>query len=94
MHTFEPNAVVSLNLAAPPQRLYSLIYTFIYTLKRSSTFTIRKCDSNVEECYMLHARRSAATLLPLIRQYVVPGTTIVSGQWAAYSTIKDMPEGY
>ena len=36
---------------------------------------------------MLHARRGAATLLPLIRQYVVPGTTVVPDQWAAYSTI-------
>ena len=43
---------------------------------------------------MLHARRGAATLLPLVRQYVVPGTTIVCDQWGAYSTIKDMPEGY
>ena len=43
---------------------------------------------------MLHAQRGAATLLPLIRQYVVPGTTIVSDQWAAYSIIKDMAEGY
>ena len=46
---------------------------------------------------MLH-RSSVVTrccyLLPLIRQYVVPRTTIVSDQWAAYSAIKDMPEGY
>ena len=39
-------------------------------------------------------RRDAATLLPLITQYVVPGTIILSSQSAAYSTIKEMSEGY
>ena len=43
---------------------------------------------------MLHARRDAANLLPLFRQYVVPGTTIVSDQWATDFTIKDVPDGY
>ena len=43
---------------------------------------------------MLHAWRDVATILPLIRQYVVPGTAIVSDQWATYSTIKDISEGY
>ena len=57
-------------------------------------FRIRSCDSNIEEGYMLHTRRDPATLLPVIGQYVVPGTTIVSDQGAAYTTIKDMSEGY
>ena len=52
-------------------------------------------ERGTTECFVVSVeRRDAATLLPLIRQYVVPGTTIVSDQWAAYSTIKDMPEGY
>ena len=38
--------------------------------------------------------RRFSILPPLIRQYVVPRTTIVSDHWAAYSTIKDTPEGY
>ena len=57
-------------------------------------FTIRNCDSKIDEGYMLCARRGAATLLPLIRRYVAPRTTLVSDQWAACGTIKDMPKGY
>ena len=37
-------------------------------------------------------RRDAVTLVPLIRKYFVPGTTIVSDQWGAYSINKDTPE--
>ena len=36
--------------------------------------------------------RSAATLLPIIKKYILPGTTIVSDGWKAYHTLKE--EGF
>ena len=52
-------------------------------------------DRGINKCFVVPVeRRHAVTLLPLIKQYVVPGTTIVSDQWVGYSTIKDMPERY
>jgi hypothetical protein len=35
--------------------------------------------------------RSAATLLPIIEKYVLPGTEIHSDEWAAYRTIGQIP---
>ena len=32
-------------------------------------------------------RRDAATLLPVLQQYVLPGTTVVSDCWRAYNTV-------
>ena len=55
----------------------------------------RGTKQGTNKCFVVPVkRRDAATFLPLIRQYFVPGTTIVSDQWAAYSIIKDMSEGY
>jgi len=39
-------------------------------------------------------RRDAATLLPIIQQFILPGTTIISDQWAAYGRINELPELY
>lgn len=39
-------------------------------------------------------KRDAATLLPIIQQYIHPGTTIMSDKWAAYNRIDQLPELY
>ena len=40
------------------------------------------------ECFMVEvARRDAATLIPIIQQYIHPGSIIYSDQWAAYNQI-------
>lgn len=40
------------------------------------------------------ARRDAATLLPLIQQWIQGGTDIVTDDWAAYRGIPNLPQGY
>ena len=45
-------------------------------------------------CIVAVEHRSAATLVPLVRQYILPGTTIMSDKWTAYNGIQDPPERY
>lgn len=40
------------------------------------------------------ARRDAATLEPIIMQYILPNTTIISDCWAAYNNISNLPGNY
>jgi len=43
---------------------------------------------NTGECFMVPVQdRSASTLMPIITQYIRPGTTIMSDQWRAYNGI-------
>jgi transposase-like protein len=45
------------------------------------------------ECFLYTVEdRSAKTLLPLIEQSIKRGTTIISDEWRAYLTIKDIPD--
>lgn len=39
-------------------------------------------------------RRNALTLLPLIEEWILPGTIIMSDMWAAYGGIPALPAGY
>ena len=40
------------------------------------------------------AKRDAATLLPLIQRYILPGSIIYSDGWSAYQRISQLPENY
>ncbi|CAF2047827.1 unnamed protein product [Rotaria magnacalcarata] len=45
-------------------------------------------DRDTRECFAgLVDRRDAATLIPIIYGFVMPGTTIYSDQWAAYNAL-------
>ena len=42
-------------------------------------------------CMELVPQGDATTLLPIIQQHVLPGTTIWSDQWAAYNNVGSLP---
>ncbi|KAI6648543.1 hypothetical protein LOD99_8023 [Oopsacas minuta] len=45
-------------------------------------------DRETKDIFMIPVQdRSAATLVPLIQRYILPGTTILSGEWASYNSI-------
>ena len=47
-------------------------------------------DRDTRECFaVLVNRRDAATIIPIIHQFILPGTTIYSDQWAAYNAINN-----
>lgn len=35
-------------------------------------------------------RRDANTLLPIVQQFILPGTTIISDMWGAYNTLNNL----
>ncbi|XP_019862099.1 PREDICTED: uncharacterized protein LOC109590640 [Amphimedon queenslandica] len=52
-------------------------------------------ERGTSNCFMVAvADRSAATLLPIIYKYVRPGSTIISDQWRAYSSLSSVSSGF
>ena len=50
-------------------------------------------ERDTKNCFLTSVQdRSAGTLIPIIKQYVLPGTTIISDYWKAYSRVTE--EGY
>ena len=50
-------------------------------------------DSNPPKCFFETVEdRSAATFIPIIKRWILPGTTISSDCWKAYSSLQE--EGY
>ena len=48
-------------------------------------------DPAIQESFLvLVDRRDADTLLPILQQYVLPGTTVVSDLWRAYNTVNTL----
>ena len=51
-------------------------------------WVFRGIDRDTKEMSMIPVQdRSAATLVPLIEKYILPGTTIHSDEWASYHSI-------
>ena len=49
-------------------------------------------DHDTPECFaVLVEHRNAATLLPIIPEFILSGTTILSDRWAAYNSIESVP---
>jgi len=47
------------------------------------------------KCFLIPVEhRNADTLLPIIQNFVMPGTIVMSDLWAAYNGITNLPEGY
>ena len=52
-------------------------------------------ERGTSNCFLVPVeRRNSATLLPLIRNHIHPGTTIISDCWSAYGGIEAMGELY
>ncbi|XP_067130114.1 uncharacterized protein [Centruroides vittatus] len=48
-------------------------------------------DVETKESFLVTVdRRDAGTLLPILQQFVLPGTTVVSDLWAAYNTVENV----
>ncbi len=48
-------------------------------------------ERGTANCFMVEVQdRTAATLLPIITQYIHPGTTVISDEWRAYRRIPSL----
>ena len=52
-------------------------------------------EKGSSKCFIVAVEhRDAAALMPLVWQYILPGTTMMSDKWAAYNGIQNLPKGY
>ena len=61
--------------------------------RRVGVRVFRGIDRRTRECFLIPVKdRTANILIPLIKQYIRPGTTIMTDYWKSYSTLHE--EGY
>jgi hypothetical protein len=63
---------------------------------QDSTFVIHivgGVERNTGRCFLVVVeKRNAETLIPLLKKFILPGTTVLSDCWAAYRRLN--PEGF
>ena len=48
-------------------------------------------EKNSKNCFLVAVEnKTAATLLPIIQQYILPGATVLSDLWRAYNTVDNL----
>lgn len=64
-------------------------------MKKKQLWVFGMCDNRTRKLYFqVVPDRTAATLLPIIRDHVLPGTTIMSDLWGAYRQIAKLDKNY
>lgn len=85
-----PNEIVEIDETCLSKRKYNR-----GRLMRPNQWMFGGIQRGTRRAFMqLVDRRDAATLLPIIQQFVLPGTTIMSDLWRAYGGIQGLPQGY
>ena len=58
--------------------------------QREQIWVVGGIDRTTKKAFVVHAeKRDAETLLPILRQYIRPGTTVITDGWSAYRRLSE-----